>query len=81
MPSKLTDFYREFIDTNSDEILELMSPEKQAKFLKSMPAEKRVEGLSTEELERLLDQRRAAEASAKKKGGKPGRGSAKRGTK
>jgi hypothetical protein len=67
MPYTLDDFYREFVQTHADEILEMLPPER------------RVKGLSAAELERLLEQQRAAEAAAEAK--KPGRASPRRGKK
>src|SRR5262245_6519311 len=71
MPVTLDDLYREFLDAHGDALLQRLSPEA------------RVAGLSTAELERLLEQRRAAEAAAAKpkKNGKSGRPSPKGGAK
>lgn len=70
MPYTLEDFYREFIQTHADEILEMLPPER------------RVKGLSAAELERLLEKQRKIEAAAKsKKPVKPGQSSPKRGKK
>jgi hypothetical protein len=68
MPYTLDDFYREWVERTKQEILENMTPEQLN------------ERVSTEDLERLLQQRRAAEASEAKpkKSGTPGRGSPKR---
>ena len=70
MPVTLDDLYREFLKSHGPARMQHLSPEE------------RVAGLPTEELERLLRERRAAEATGAKpkKSGKPGRGSSKRGT-
>jgi hypothetical protein len=80
MPITLEEFYRDWVAKNLDKILADASPEQR---VAGLTPEQRTRDVSTEELERLLEQRRAAEASAKKpkNGGKPGRGSPKRGTK
>lgn len=80
MPVTLEEFYREWIDAHADEILDQLPPEKLASKL---TPKQRVEGLSVADLERLLEERRAAEAAAVKshKSGKPDRGSPKRRTK
>jgi hypothetical protein len=75
VPYTLDDFYRDFIQSHADEILEKLPPERR---VKGLSPEQRVKGLSADELERLLKQQREAEAAEPKKGGKPGRGSPKR---
>jgi hypothetical protein len=62
MPYTIEEFNREFFKRYGDEILERMTPEQ------------RVKGLSADELERLLHQKRQEEAAAaRKKGKRPGR--------
>ena len=63
MPITLDEFYRDFVD----------------ELLDRLPPEKLGERLSTEDLERILEQRRAAEAAAgtRKKNGKSGQIAAK----
>ncbi len=80
MPITLEEFYRDWVAKNLDKILAEASPEKR---VAGLTPEQRNRDVSTEELERLLEQRRAAEAAATKspKSGKPDRGSPKRRTK
>ena len=79
MPITLDEFYRDFVD----ELLERLPPEKRVKLLDGLTPKQRVEGLSAADLERLAQEQRAAEASAKapKPTSRAGQRSTKRGAK
>ena len=67
MPVTLDDLYREFLKSHGPALLQHLSPEE------------RIAGIPTEELDRLLQQRRAADAAAgrRKKNDKSGQIAAK----